>query len=124
MMGELEKAWADEIAFYIRKAVELADGWGLVEKKGRPYALFAPNTRALDCQIRYVRDALAAQLVRQVDALYPDLNIQSDFGGCTFIYKESTDEDWHEGKCQAANENDRTMNTIRAIVDSGVLKHD
>ena len=89
---------------YIKKAVELADGFSFNDKD----AYF--STDELGCMWL---DALAAQLVRQVDAL----------GTVTLnIYDRGTEvgksgQPWATGIAH-----DRTMNTIKAIVDSGVLE--
>lgn len=109
--------WLLVMTDIIRKAVELADGWALVEKWGRPYALFAPNTRALDCKITCVRDALAAQLTRQVDAL--DNAWVDAYPGWTAV----RDGDIYSVKRDlgASYSSDRTLNTIKAIVESKVL---
>jgi len=106
---------------YIRKAVELADGWQLHPKNhafvGPTWPIqFSFNGRHQTPQ--QVKDALAAQLVRQVDALdgweleaWPNettlhpRGLGTEFDSCRFV----------EGK-------DRTMNTIKAIVDSKVLE--
>ena len=106
---------------YIKAGVELADGFA-------PEALQVSQTEDLvvGFEEQFFLDALAAQLVRQVDALpspNPDyvrrtiLGIWADsaslieFVGGTY---EETLVDF--------DDNDRTMNTIKAIVDSGVLK--
>jgi hypothetical protein len=100
---------------YIRKAVELADGWGLVIQKGDAFAIFPPNTRPIQCHFRFVRDALAAQLVRQVDATQYEVCIAPS-------YTEVGDFSEDGEECLAVEDgSDRTMNTIKAIVDSGVL---
>jgi len=87
---------------YIRQAVELADG-------------FDPSP--LQNQQPFL-DALAAQLTRQVDAI--------SYYECVShpIYTRITQLDdvglpKHEWYGKGP---DRTMNTIRAIIDSGVLK--
>ena len=88
---------------YIRKAVELADGFrwlhrDQVEIPDLNNAVLRPFEQ------QWFLDALAAQLVRQVDAVLPQqdwLTLSRPF------YK--------------TNGPDRTMNTIKAIVDSGVL---
>ena len=116
----------EEMSDYIRKAVELADGWRLgVELLQTP----SGNVVLLDDAIPQVYlDALAAQLVRQVDEVSPHYNI--------FHIK------WTNGKQDPRTElhglpgpvssftkllkrvdgPDRTMNTIKAIVDSKVLE--
>ena len=103
---------------YIRQAVELADEFeysafgdlymgpvGLINGITQPYI-----------------DALAAQLVRQVDAL-PVGKFPDDAPTDIYILNGSTDI-WHKKRLHAqAKGPDRTMNTIKAIVDSGVLDH-
>jgi len=95
---------------YIRKAVELADGFGYAEgnialKDRQQYRVEADMTEP------FILDALAAQLVRQMDSRVIWLEIQR---GTT--------------RLKAGNEitkeygPDRTLNTIKAIVDSGVLE--
>ncbi len=108
---------------YIRKAVELADGWrirsGMNIETGSIWLIQGPD-KFLSCLVSepksYMLDALAAQLVRQVDALRtPSASvITSDLGSITI---------WRNRQILAASINDdRTTNTIKAIVDSGVLK--
>jgi len=117
---------------YIRKAVALADGFGW---RGEVYIGHTDDPRTMvnaPCGISMLvnepmmLDALAAQLVRQVDAIggyvglwYTDAYIKVvrfvDDGGLPFpTCKTLSQEPWHYG-------DDRTMNTIKAIVDSGVL---
>jgi len=118
---------------YIRKAVELADEWQTTRLGDQRIKAFAPHGEGgehpltdigyLDQQC--VLDALAAQLVRQVDVL-------SDYG--VFTEPEQTHvwevepepeilggELYEGGKWWHSEGPDRTMNTIKAIVDSGVL---
>ena len=91
---------------YIRKAVELADTVA-------PWDFYQQNKDTIPCSTVEL-DALAAQLTRQVD----------DSGGnwvcveptLTSIYDGGTGRD-----LPPASGPDRTMNTIIAIVDSGVL---
>ncbi len=95
----------------IRKAVELADGW----KAYKNYVSTLGFTGSYELLIgsQYALDALAAQLVRQVDALdVTDLEIYSN---TTYI---GTDHD--DNICRSGD--GRSENTINAIVDSGVLK--
>lgn len=92
---------------YIRKAVELADGWyithiydgeDIVAWTDRQY----PPSFVLQSMDRWGLDALAAQLVRQVDAL---------------------EGYWVKNICCISGD-DRTLNTIKAIVNSGVLEQE
>lgn len=108
---------------YIRKAVELADGF---DHSGRTcwriqvsdhYPIAAPKKSPPS----WFLDALAAQLVRQVDALpdcleWDEFLSMSDMAG---FYR--WDHDGPESTYPPVVGPDRTMNTIRAIVDSGVL---
>ena len=77
----------------IRKAVELADGFWW--KEDCVHVLDTPMHYRADALPQTILDALAAQLTRQVDEL-------DDYWVCA--------------------EDDRTMNTIKAIVDSKVLE--
>lgn len=96
---------------YIKKAVELADGW----KHEGGNCLLIPFDTGLwaypdleQCHL----DALAAQLVRQVDTT--DFVVQ--------IYSTETEINDTFGLMLINRAGpDRTMNTIKAIVDSGVL---
>ncbi len=104
---------------YIRKAVELANGFG-----GDSFSMWID---ALGTNIgsvsdysepeQWALDALAAQLIRQVDATH-------HYAVITDI--ENTQiEDWKSGTgimIIKSNGYDRTMNTIKAIVDSEILK--
>jgi len=98
----------------IRKAVELADGFemhhdgeGFVryfDKEQQDFISFYFHPDYKD-ELQFGSDALAAQLVRQVDAELPQ---QDWFTLSRPFYK--------------TNGLDRTMNTIKAIVDSKVLE--
>ncbi len=98
---------------YIRAAVELAEGW-----TAEPSRICVNNAvfyiDLADGQ--WVIDALAAQLVRQVDAA-PKIHFESGGVGQVNVWRES--EPWN--RRTHAEGPDRTMNTIKAIVDSGVL---
>ncbi len=103
----------------IRKAVELADGWELSHDN------FYVANDVCGASIERINqpalDALAAQLVRQVDAL-PVGKFPDDAPTTVYILNGNTDV-WHKRKMIAQHEgSDRTMNTINAIVDSGVLE--
>jgi hypothetical protein len=103
---------------YIRKAVELADGWDLAEGQlTLPNGKFTYVTKNDFPQ--YYLDALAAQLVRQVDAL-EGYWILHDGHGMAIIHSNRIDD----GFPQRVQNSDRTLNTIRCIVDSGVLDTD
>lgn len=108
---------------YIRKAVELADGfqWRGETYLGRtndPAILVdTPAGTTFPCDDQFMLDALAAQLVRQVDAL-DNYYVLSGHDGSQVEY-----EDELEAYCVCTTEGpDRTMNTIKAIVDSKVLE--
>ena len=95
---------------YIRKATEMADGFTL-----SPSGLYrTPRGHPVEAQV--LADALAAQLVRQMDELIL-YRVQSEPTG-TFIHHEGTGERILDS-CLAGN---RTMNTIKAIIDSKVLE--
>ncbi len=103
---------------YIRKAVELADGWEIeAEKDGRVWVTGARFSGTIGALTQPDLDALAAQLVRQVDALdNVDITIHGTF----------SDLEIHDGHGwlpkQMPEGPDRTMNTIKAIVDSKRLE--
>ena len=98
---------------YIRKAVQLADGWHVSSDDCVTTDEFGGLAHPTESEI--LLDALAAQLVRQVDAIdaiyvmsYPDKSAVIDDGLLDVV-------GIHEGP-------DRTMNTIKAIIDSKVLE--
>ena len=105
---------------YIRKAVELADGFeamdeciDILEVDGTLWA-----SAEWEGTEQCVLDALAAQLVRQVDAL------ERWIVDAEHDYTDILD-DFNRGRLKAqALGNDRTMNTLKCIVDSGVLECD
>jgi len=91
---------------YVKKAVELADGWrldgnGVWPPRPLPGAPFQEATK-----VQVTLDALAAQLVRQVDATVYSCQVGRGMAQCYNSIQQGPD---------------RTMNTIKAIVDSGVL---
>jgi hypothetical protein len=94
----------------IRKAVELADGYkwlhrDQVEIPDLNNAVLRPFEQ------QWFLDALAAQLTRQVDSLEWDTIV---WRKATGIYDRLLEaQTYQQG-------DDRTMNTIKAIVDSGV----
>ena len=109
---------------YIKAGVELADGW----RHEGGNCLCMPFDAGLwayadleQCHL----DSLATQLVRQVDALRPrdpEIDRQCILG----IWAESVSlidfsEFPHKETLIEFDDADRTMNTIEAIVDSGVL---
>ena len=109
---------------YIRRAVELADGWSwstiyddhvCILNEGNPYGW---HTRA----DQIIKDALAAQLVRQV-CVMPEYDvIISKDGTEVFSGGHVKGIEYDIKTIAMARGNDITMNTIKAIVDSGVLE--
>lgn len=95
----------------IQSAVELADGfeWD-IERDVLVSTQYGQLNMVHDEPM--MLDHLAAQLVRQVDALGKKRN-----GMCDVLIWQMK----HEGECMDWPP-DRTMNTLRAIVESGVLK--
>ena len=115
---------------FIRKAVELADGWGYgIEDEGTEdelaYLENADDTfwyvdeENIDLRSlpRIFMDALAAQLVRQVDALGTHFVGTAPMGSTVYEIISSVSE----RPIMKSHGDGRTMNTIKAIVDSGVL---
>ena len=110
---------------YIRKAVELADGWWWADYGDADIQLEMADGAWWHCDDeavtpddfpRILSDALAAQLVRQVDALDPWVQVN--------IHCRTTEVFPTESRISTTiRSEDRTMNTIRAIVDSGVLEN-
>ncbi len=112
---------------YIKRAFELADGWSITtDNHGDMNYFYAPMylPRAtikemstlgprMDKLSQQMLDALAAQLVRQVDALAHVLSHPKN----TAVVEHK-----HFGVLCSVSGNDRTMNTIKAIVDSRVLE--
>ena len=96
---------------YIRKAVELADEWVTYDTTFLGGCYFAQHS--YDKVPQPVLDALAAQLVRQVDAL-EDYVLQSHWDEVRVVEPGLA-------LIAAAHKDDRTMNTLKCIVDSGVL---
>ncbi len=104
----------------IRKAVELADNFQCDDCNHGFFHEFglAPEdfiSTFWDEPEQYLLDALAAQLVRQVDALVFYRLIIEPTG--VDIESEATGD-----RIAEARHGDRTMNTIKAIVDSEVLE--
>ena len=99
----------------IRKAVELADGFVWQD----PMTVYIQSlSMAFYCSEPFMLDALAAQLVRQVDARgVASVYIVPDMTEVQWEYADSDD-------LQSVTERgpDRTLNTLRAIVESGVLE--
>lgn len=102
----------------IREAVELADGWSC-QPDMHGDGVFIESVSGYK-STSYARDeitdALAAQLVRQIE--------KTDF--VVHQYERHTEVLHHRGTMdyrlvRECHGDDRTMNTIRAIVESGVL---
>jgi hypothetical protein len=105
---------------YIRKAVELADGYkwlhrDQVEIPDLNNAVLRPFEQ------QWFLDALAAQLVRQAPGVASDFAVyQYPIGVSVVDCRDNSAEREIAKVCGP----DRTMNTIKAIVDSGVLSAD
>ena len=107
---------------YIRKGVELADGFEVYNSSGldRIYqAEWATHQcyPAIDNCHQWALDALAAQLVRQVDAL-GRVSLTVGPNATQVLFGDLSSQN------QLSKSVDRTMNTIKAIVDSKVLEDD
>lgn len=100
----------------IRKAVELANGWRIVRTSDIIYVQ-SPFTGL--CRLKELsrgeKDALAAQLVRQVKSPYAVY--QYPIGAS--VVSDDVEDAREIAKIVGP---DRTMNTIKVIVDSEVLK--
>ena len=112
-------------SWYVQKGVELV-GWQWDENTltGRKFFELPQTKREqeLGCSSTWVednnqvgRDALAAQLVRQVDALEPSVVV-------TIGDRHTEVLEMHGVNRTTVRLYNRTMNTIRAIVDSKVLE--
>ena len=101
---------------YIKKGVELAEGWHDKNDahSSRIFVESCEGYRGVLPGSKELLDALAAQLVRQVDS-HPDAEIETYF--MQTIVRVKSAPTIVEGP-------DRTMNTIKAIVDSEVLDND
>ena len=102
---------------YIRKAVELADGWIVEADKDNRVWVSGPRfSGTIGALTQPDLDTLAAQLVRQVDATEHTVIVHDDW----------TDFATWQGDaygCFVATKGpDRTMNTIKIIVDSKCLE--
>ena len=103
---------------YIRAGAELADGWAWEVEDDGSYLDGPDMGWHQDCISIVAKDALAAQLVRQVDALDP-LYVIHIAAEITEIYLDNASL-----AVAGYSQDDRTMNTIKVIVDSGVLKNE
>ena len=100
----------------IQKAVELADGWywGANDLVDPPPEL-RPIGPVDDTMPQIYLDALAAQLVRQVEATDNyDVEVRGYYATDNPLEAEDIVTD--------VRSPDRTLDTIKAIVDSGVLE--
>ena len=119
---------------YIHKAVELV-GWHTTRLGNQRIAVFIPTPDDVTHVLRigyldeqHVLDALAAEAVRQVDAIKPnnpEYERQCIFG----IWADSVSlidfsEFPHKETLIEFDDADRSMNAIKVVIDSGVLKHD
>jgi len=118
---------------YIKAAVELADGFGYDDCKIHDwdYVRLPDDSTAMHdlggplfrTTYHPALDALAAQLVRQVDALdgySVGVGSQFDQANRAAVYGRKF-KAWRGYLISDESGPDRTMNTIKAIVDSGVL---
>ena len=107
---------ATEMTGIIRKAVELADGWHM---RGDNWFYYERQNGAFPIENlpKQAIDALAAQLVRQVDAL--PVGETEVWVRRSISWIEHEDSDTPIKRCDGL---DRTMNTLRAIIESKVLE--
>ena len=107
---------------YIRKAVELADGWRIAKADGRVWTPITRSGSAMDRPEQmsgFYLDALAAELVRQVDSVVQPYRIDIYHDVTQLFFDDSITE-----RMEAySGGNGRAMNTTKVIVDSGVLEH-
>ena len=96
----------------VNRAVELADGWCL-HPRYNDCAVLNTHRGEVYLEDQYILDALAAQLVRQVD---------KEFEASWSITGKYVHLFGPKGQIITIEGPDRTMNTLRAIVESGVLE--
>lgn len=99
---------------YVKRSVELAEGWELTCDVFNTYVGIGRWKHILPGIPQVALDVLAAQLVRQVSRTHE-----------IYIGPESIEIRRHIGTyCDEARvySGDRTLNTLKAIVDSGVLE--
>ena len=109
---------------YIKAAVELADGWRLSDD-AEPIIYLTNDTNDDYDGMSFMSwsyptwmlDALAAQLVRQVDVLNYLVMVVASKEGTSIVQPDVT---FYNPGCNDG----RTINTIKAIVDSEVLTND
>jgi len=130
--GDINRGLEMDSNEYIKNAVLLADGWDIDNcESGDPdydYISFAGGGEwhynedpmwIADIPEIFL-DALAAQLTRQVDAVILfDIRVRED--GVEMWQLLEASSQWEMTKTQSP---DRTMNTIKAIIDSKVLNTD
>ena len=100
---------------YIQEAAIIADGWDWTTDEDGNWLGGPDMGWHEDIISQGALDALAAQLVRQVDAVDGVNLISTPNGVDVYLGTGFQSIKTVEGK-------DRTMNTIKCIVDSGVLK--
>ena len=93
----------------IRRAVELADGWFITEGSSIEYVWCSPIIICGKMSDRHVKDALAAQLVRQVDAT-PHVTLDESQTRCFMRVNDNRVGEIIRGR-------DRSINRIRCIVE-------
>ena len=110
--GRIRNSMKNE--YCIRKAVGLADGWHLEHNDEYVDNEYMWELRCVDDMPQTVLDALAAQLTRQVD----------DQVGCLeLVITDGETGIWDQANCiHSTAGDDRTLNTIKAIIDSKVLE--
>ncbi len=99
---------------YIKAGIELADGWSIKGDTG----IYGPDGFRMgwvDKPFQFGLDALAAQLVRQVDEHHEVFAKRTKTHVCSALVDGGNSLAMQRGP-------DRTMNTIKAVVDSGVLE--
>jgi len=90
-----------------------SDNWTYPEVDGIP--------KQVHLSWGWVQDIIAAQIVRQIDVL-DNFWVDSDPHGTAKVWSGSAFSVGDMARIAKANDEDRTMNSIRAIVDSGVLE--
>ena len=111
-----------------RKAVELADGWWFMSggDERLTNGLIAVRLSESSEPPTYIKDAIAAQLVRQVDAhewaefrgTWMTSEVKDERTGKRLAYVEYT------GSTPPYDDCDRSELAVNAILDSGVLEYD
>jgi hypothetical protein len=95
--------------WYLRRGVELA-GWNYGNMSG---LCTLPTGQIANLDFQWVKDAVAAQLARQVSRV-PDHILQMSIDNTTMVYGRHT-----KASCTGCG---WAMNTIRVVVDSEVLE--